>query len=368
MEQYYWAALAALLGYQAPQKMKYFLSHFGTAKQALQASPQELAHQGLLTAGQARNWDSQMREDLPERLYTYCETHGVTILTLLDDSYPELLRHIADPPPVLYVKGTLTDTSGALAIVGSRKATPYGLGNAEHFAAKLAGRGISIISGGAYGIDAAAHTGALKAHGTTVAVLGGGFEHLYPSDHVRLFDKICSQGALITEFTPWTESLALHFPLRNRIIVGLSKGVLVVEAAVKSGAMITAHLAADENRDVYAIPGPISSPVSKGTHKLIQEGARLVTTPEQVAALLQGQLTGQEPEEDGASLFPPDPVKTDPLQEELYQWLSRQGQSHSLESIAEHFPQSLAQLNMAALELELAGKIRKGPADRYYVV
>lgn len=368
MEQYYWAALAALLGYQAPQQLKYFLSHFGTAKQALAASPGELARQGLLTPGQAKLWQSQWRDDLPGRLYTYCESHGVRILTLLDDSYPELLRHIADPPPVLYVKGELPDTSCALAIVGSRKATPYGLGNGEHFAARLAKRGVPIISGGAYGIDAAAHTGALKAHGRTVAVLGGGFEHLYPADHVRLFDSICREGALVTEFAPWVRSLALHFPLRNRIIVGLSKGVLVVEAAVKSGAMITAHLAVEENREVYAIPGPISSLVSKGTHKLIQEGARLVTSPEEVAALLQGLSPEETEEEDPASLFPEPEAVSNGLSGELFTWLSGQGEAHTLESIATHFPQPVAELAMAALELELAGKIRKGPADRYYVV
>ena len=370
MERYYWAALSALLGYQAPRQLKHFLAVFGTAEQAFDASSQALARSGLLTPALLRHWQQYWRADLPDRIYEYCETHGVRLLTLLDESYPEPLRHITDPPPVLYVKGTLPDLMDALAMVGSRKATTYGRGNAEKFASWLAGRGIPIVSGGAYGIDAASHKGALEGGGKTVAVLGGGFEHLYPADHTRLFYTICEQGALVTEFAPWVSCLALHFPLRNRIIVGLSKAVLVVEAALRSGAMITAHLAAEENRDVYALPGPVSSPVSQGTHRLIQEGASLVTSPQEVLQLLQPDRQAREDEPSQASLF----SETDHLPytgllpDSLLSWLTRQTDPQSLETVAEQFPQSLAELSTALLALELAGKIRKGPADKYYVI
>lgn len=370
MEQYYWAALAALLGYGAPQQLKHLLACFGTAEQAFTASQNELSRPGLLTPALLRHWQQGWQADLPDRIYEYCETHGVHILTLLDAQYPERLRQLSDPPPVLYVKGTLPDLDNALAMVGSRKATPYGSGNAEKFAGYLAKHGIPIISGGAYGIDAASHKGALEGGGATVAVLGGGFEHLYPARHVRLFDRICTAGALVTEFAPWVESLALHFPLRNRIIVGLSKAVLVVEAALKSGAMITAHVAVEENRDVYAMPGLITSPVSQGTHRLIQEGAHLVTSPQEVLHLLQPEKAEQPEEIEQQALFTEkDSLSyTGSLPGKVYDWLTRQAEPQSLETVAEQFPHSLAELTTALLELELTNKVRKGPADKYYVI
>lgn len=370
MEHYYLAALSALLGYQAPRQLKHFLACFGTAERAFHASREELARSGLLPPGGVDYWQQQWQSGLPEKIYEYCETHRVQILSLLDAQYPEQLRQLVDPPPVLYVKGTLPDLGQALAIVGSRKATPYGRGTAEKFASFLARRGVPIISGGAYGIDAASHKGALAGGGATVAVLGGGFEHLYPAQHVGLFDRICVQGALVTEFAPWVESLALHFPLRNRIIVGLSRAVLVVEAALKSGAMITAHVAVEENRDVLAIPGPITSPVSQGTNRLIQEGAQLVTSPQDILHLLAPGTAGQPEEVVQESLFAKQQMLpyTGPLPGMVFDWLSRQVEPQTLETVAEQFPQSLAELSTALLELELANKVRKGPADKYYVI
>ena len=219
----------------------------------------------------------------------------------------------------------------------------------------------------AYGIDAAAHRAALEAGGLTVAVLGGGLGELYPRRHLRLFDKICEQGALVTEQSPWTPPLPQNFPLRNRIIVGLSRSVLVVEAAIRSGAMSTAHAAADENRDLYAVPGPIDSETSQGTHWLLKQGARLGDDPRE----LLDSLLGREPgtctgpaEEEEPDLF----GEVSPEEQEragaLYRWIKKH-RAQSLEDLAGAFPWSLAVLSTLLLELELGGRIRRNSRNRY---
>lgn len=190
--------------------------------------------------------------------------------------YPSLLAAVSAPPP-LYVRGTLTrEDALAVAIVGSRRATGYGLEVAEGLAADLAERGITIVSGLARGIDTAAHRGALSAGGRTVAVLGSGTDVIYPPENRGLAAEIAQQGALVSQFTPGTTPRPWHFPVRNRTLAGLALGVIVVEADERSGALITAGLAADLGREVFAVPGKITSPMSQGTHRLIQDGAKLV--------------------------------------------------------------------------------------------
>ncbi len=207
----------------------------------------------------------------------WASTPGQHILTLADAGYPPALLEIADPPNVLYVRGNpdLLRHRG-LAVVGSRNATPQGLQTAESFAGALAGHGLSIISGLALGIDAAAHRGALAAGGITIAVIGTGADRLYPARNRELALAIAEHGAIVSEFPLGTPAIAANFPRRNRIISGLSRGVLVVEAAPESGSLITARLAAEQGREVFAIPGSIHSPVARGCHKLIKQGAKLV--------------------------------------------------------------------------------------------
>lgn len=208
---------------------------------------------------------------------------GHEIVAWDDDDFPRALLEVPDSPPVLYLIGRrslLNQTS--LAIVGSRNATPQGIENARVFAASLSSAGVTIVSGLALGIDAAAHAGALDGAGSTIAVVGTGLDRVYPARHRELAHAIATRGALVSEFTPGTPPLKENFPRRNRLISGLSRGVLVVEATLSSGSLITARLAGEQGRDVFAIPGSIHSPFSKGPHKLIREGAKLVETAQDI--------------------------------------------------------------------------------------
>ncbi len=205
------------------------------------------------------------------------------IITLAEPRYPRSLLEIPDPPPLLFVRGDITCLNQPmLAIVGSRHASKGGLENARAFARELAGRGICIASGLALGIDGAAHQGAIAANGLTVGVLGTGLANIYPARHRALADEVCLNGALVSEFDLASGPRRGHFPRRNQLIAGLSAGVLVIEAARQSGSLITARLAGEFGRDVFAVPGSIHSPHSKGCHRLIREGARLVESTEDV--------------------------------------------------------------------------------------
>ena len=204
-------------------------------------------------------------------------------ITINDAGYPKNLKNIYDPPKALYVNGSFSAQDAmAVAIVGSRRATLYGLQMSEKFGYELASRGITVVSGMARGIDSAAHRGALKAKGRTIAVMGSGHGHIYPPENAKLYEEIAAAGAVVTEFEDAEEPLAYHFPMRNRIISGLSLGVLVVEAAKDSGALITADLAAEQGREVFALPGKISSATSSGANRLIKDGALLVETVDDI--------------------------------------------------------------------------------------
>ncbi|MFH2066657.1 MAG: DNA-processing protein DprA [Pseudomonadota bacterium] len=208
---------------------------------------------------------------------------GIRMITMADETYPPLLHHIPDPPPVLYVLGNLKKASINMAVVGSRNATRYGITTAKQLSRDLAHYGLSIVSGMARGIDAAAHTGALEVrNGHTVAVLGSGMDVIYPTENRSLFQKITESGAVITEFPLGTRPEPYHFPLRNRIICGMSVGTIVVEAAMKSGSLITAKLAADQGREVFAVPGSIRSNKSAGAHSLLKQGAKLVENADDI--------------------------------------------------------------------------------------
>ncbi|PTB93102.1 DNA-protecting protein DprA [Marinobacter sp. B9-2] len=212
-----------------------------------------------------------------------CRKHGIGILTWPDTDYPEQLRHIHDAPLVLY---TLGDTEllarDQIGIIGSRKATPAGLDHARRFAAELSARELLVTSGLALGVDGAAHAGALDAGFPTIAVIGCGLDRIYPHQHRRLGERVIAQGLVISEYPPGTPARAAHFPQRNRIISGLSRGVLVVEAGLRSGSLITARMALEQGREVFAIPGSVHSPVARGCHHLIKQGARLVETVDDI--------------------------------------------------------------------------------------
>jgi DNA processing protein len=227
-------------------------------------------------------FDTDLAETI-ERSLAWAEQPKQRILTLADADYPQALLEIADPPTLLYARGNaaLLQKRG-LAVVGSRNATPQGQQTAETFARALAAKGIGIISGLALGIDAAAHRGALAADGETIAVIGTGADRIYPARNRDLALAIAEHGVIVSELPLGTPAIANNFPRRNRIISGLSRGVLVVEAAPESGSLITARLAAEQGREVFAIPGSIHSPVARGCHKLIKQGAKLVETAQDI--------------------------------------------------------------------------------------
>ncbi|HEY0269107.1 MAG TPA: DNA-processing protein DprA, partial [Methyloradius sp.] len=219
---------------------------------------------------------------------------GNHLITLADSTYPKLLLEIADPPPLLYAKGNLDLlNTPSVAIVGSRHASPQGAKNAEDFACALSQMGFCIVSGMALGIDGSAHIGALKGSGNTIAVVGTGLDIVYPAKHRELAHQIAQRGLIISEFPLNTPSRPQNFPRRNRIISGLSQGCLVVEANIQSGSLITARLATEQGREVFAIPGSIHSPLSKGCHSLIKQGAKLVDHVHDIVSELQ-PLTGLE--------------------------------------------------------------------------
>lgn len=222
-----------------------------------------------------------------ENALRWAETPGHAVVTLADADYPRLLLEIADPPPLLYAIGRLELLGRpALAIVGSRNATVQGMRNAQQFAQAFSAAGLTIVSGLAMGIDAAAHAGGLAGEGSTIAVLGTGVDVTYPRQNAALASRIAASGLLLSEFPLGSAGAAHHFPRRNRLISGLAQGSLVVEAALASGSLITARAAAEQGREVFAIPGSIHSPLSKGCHALIKQGAKLVESAEDVLAEL----------------------------------------------------------------------------------
>jgi len=209
-----------------------------------------------------------------------------TILLLNDAGYPRLLKEISQPPEKIYVRGKLLQDEATVAIVGTRKPSSYGIEAAQFFARELASRGITIVSGLAFGIDKAAHEACLDAGGRTIAVLASGVDKITPTSHEKLGRRIAEHGAIVSEFAPGTDARAEQFPQRNRIISGMSLGVIVVEAPKESGALITARFAAEQGREVFVVPGPIFSPNYKGSHGLIQDGAKLVTNVDDVLSEL----------------------------------------------------------------------------------
>ena len=237
------------------------------------ASLQKIDRLTRKTARDIKNFDNWA---IIEKELESADRLNVSIITSDSPLYPRLLLNIYDFPPILYVRGTLSYQDINVAVVGSRMASTYGRFTTERLCRELAMKGITVVSGMARGIDSAAHTGAIAGKGRTIAVLGSGIDVIYPPENRKLFEKIAENGAVITEFPFSTQPLASNFPARNRIISGLSLGVVVVEANEKSGSLITARVALEQGRDVFAVPGSIDSPGTKGTHRLIREGAKLV--------------------------------------------------------------------------------------------
>lgn len=271
----------------------------------LRLGPATLSAMGLApeTRDGVLAWQAGRRDDPVVagvlRILADCDRLGVALCTPADTAYPDPLRHIHDAPLVLYLQGEASLLARPqIGIIGSRNATAAGLDHARRFAAELAGRRLVVTSGLALGVDGAAHTGALDANGGTVAVIGCGPDRVYPHQHRRLRDRILEQGLVVSEYPPGTPPRAGHFPKRNRILSGLSLGILVVEAGLKSGSLITARLALEQGREIFAIPGSIHNPVARGCHALLRQGACLVETVGDVLAELDGAWAESEAPDD----------------------------------------------------------------------
>lgn len=352
-----WLRLTLIPGIGGETQRK-LLAAFGLPEQIFAASRSAL--RGVIgDKATALLLDTDNRHAVAAALQ-WAEQSGQRILTLADDAYPRPLLDIPDPPTVLYVRGRLEALAApAIAIVGSRNATPQGEGNARAFASALASRGYGIVSGLALGIDAAAHRGALNVDGFTVAVIGTGADRVYPARNKALAAEIADKGTILSEFPLGTPAAAANFPRRNRLISGLARGVLVVEAAVESGSLITARMAGEQGREVFAIPGSIHSPQSRGCHRLIRQGAKLVETAQDVLEEL-GQVlpptAGRSrptadlatPDDEGAQLLACagfDPVTIDEL-------VARSGLTAEA-------------LSVILLRLELDGRVASLPGGRY---
>lgn len=300
-EQLDWLRLSSISGI-GPARQRSLLAAFGLPAQIFAASQASIA--SVIGSDAARALLAPVEAGWLEAASNWLEAADHHLITLADPHYPATLLEITDPPVLLYLKGRLELLQRpAFAIIGARSASVQGEANAEAFARHLARHGLSIVSGLAAGIDAAAHTGALAVSegenenaGSTIAVIGTGIDRIYPARNAGLARRIAAHGAIVSEFALGTPPLSQNFPRRNRLIAGLSQGVLVVEAALNSGSLITARLASEQGREVFAIPGSIHSPLVRGCHRLIRDGAKLVETAEDIIEELRGRMGKELPE------------------------------------------------------------------------
>jgi DNA processing protein len=289
----YWIGFNLIKGIGAV-RMQALIQHFGDLELAWTAAPADLAQAGLGLKVIERIVQARQGVDL-EKLWAKIEAQGIKILTWEDEAYPQRLKEIDQPPPVLYIRGDyLPDDLFAVAIVGTRRVTAYGRQITEELAGFLASNGITVISGLARGIDAIAHQTALKAGGRTIGVLGSGVDRIYPPEHRPLAEKMMEHGAIVSDYAPGTPPDASNFPPRNRIISALSLAVVVIEAGETSGALITAEFAAEQGREVFAVPGSILAPQSKGTNKLIQRGAQPLLSVDDLMQALDLTRMGEQ--------------------------------------------------------------------------
>jgi len=331
------------------------LLQFGLPEQVLRAPRAQLEAVAGAAAGAILN--AGETASAVERALRWAELPGNSILTLADTAYPRLLLEIADPPPLLYLtgRGELLERP-ALAMVGSRNATAQGARNAQQFGRAFSDAGLTVVSGLALGIDAAAHLGGLEGKSSTIAVLGTGPDIVYPRQNAELSAQIAERGLLLTEFPLGTAGSANHFPRRNRLISGLARGCLVVEAALASGSLITARAALEQGREVFAIPGSIHSPLSKGCHALIKQGAKLVESAEDVLSELSGfqRMAASSPRGAPSAASADDPLLAymgfDPI---------------DLDSLCARSGMSVERVSSELLRLELGGRIASLPGGAF---
>ena len=331
------------------------LKEFGSPEAVFAASISSL--KSIVKPDVAAEISKGIADDAARPRLAWLEDGNNHIVTLADSDYPQALLNIPDPPLLLYVKGRLDLLNRpALAVVGSRNATPQGINNAEAFAKSLSDAGLCIISGMAHGIDAAAHRGALRGQGSSIAIVGTGLDKVYPAANRDLAHALAQQGTLVSEFPLGTPPLAANFPRRNRLISGMSLGCLVVEASLQSGSLITARLALEQGRDVFAIPGSIHAPQSKGCHALLKQGAKLVETAQDILEELGGMLAAPAPAQSGR----PDSEGADSA---LLEHLGFD--PVDVDTLSLRCGLTIAELSAMLLTLELSGRICVLPGGLY---
>lgn len=364
MEKYYLSLLNNTEGL-GKSMLSVLLARFANAGELWQASLTDLKDVGVpqktaekIIKGKAKiTYSAQQLADI-------CYQKNVNVVALSDKNYPHLLAQISKPPFTLFFKGSLPVEADCLAMVGSRKASSYGLSVSEQFAADLARSNFLIVSGGAKGIDTAAHKGTLAAGGRTIAVFGCGIDVIYPKENNKLFEQIVEQnGALVSEYLPGTKPIDWHFPMRNRIISGLAKGVLVVEADKKSGSLITARFAVDENREVYCVPGSIYSTGSIGVHNLIKQGAILVDRPEDILSDLGSLFRVKDSAQNNAYKQESLPDDLSEYAQMIYQKMIV-GKNYAADEIIMASGLDAATVSFSLLELEMSGRV-EGDAGVY---
>lgn len=343
--------------------LKRLLEHFKTARQVLEAQGEDLQRFEGLPKNFLSNVALLIKKGEARKELELIEKEKVDLVCWDEPGYPKLLKEIFDPPALLYVKGAIPEDMPTLAIVGSRRASLYGLKVAHNFAVTLVSWGLTIVSGMARGIDSAAHKGALKAGGKTIAVLGSGLSCIYPPENKALAKEISQHGAVISEFPMTTAPFAQNFPRRNRIISGLSLGVLVVEAARRSGALITVNCALEQGREVFAIPGKTDSPTSWGTHQLIKEGAKLVDEPSEIIHEFNLDSLNKSGTKDSKTT-----VRSRALSEEeraIVDFLS--DEPVFFDQIARECNLPITQLMSDLTRLEIKGMVKQLPGKRFII-
>ncbi len=367
-----WLAISLTPGL-GPTKARKLAEHFGSAEAVFRASLTELEATGIPIVS-AQSLATGKSQELAREEIVQAAAAGVTLVSLGDPSYPPRLKEIYDPPLILRVRGNLDAlTSPGIAMVGTRHPTLYGSGMAERLACDLAAQGLVIISGMARGVDTASHRGAITAKGKTVAVFGTGVDVIYPKENTRLSEQILALGgALISEFPLGTFAAPQNFPIRNRIISGMSAGVLVVEAAEYSGTRITARCALEQNRDVFAVPGNVTNKNSWGPNTLIKQGAKLVATwedvwedlPTEVRLALTPPASPESSDASSASLFPNEEL---PPHEKKILSLLKADESTHIDELVERLESEMSssEIFAALFELELAGKVRQMPGKNF---
>lgn len=339
-------------------RLGHLLKYFNKPEEIFKASRQSL--EAVVGARISENIIAFDTRNLDNDL-ALAEKAGLEIITLLDAGYPQNLRQIPGLPIVLYVSGKIIEGDNlSLGIVGSRRASLYGLSSAEKFAAELALNNLTIISGMARGVDTYAHRGALKAHGRTIAVMGSGFSHIYPPENRDLAKEIAKSGAVVSEFPMDTKPLAQNFPRRNRLISGLSLGVLVTEAARNSGALITVDFALEQGRDVFALPGRIDACGSMGTNELLKQGAKLVTCSDDILEELNLAIVGINRQD---SPVIKQNISCEKEQSMLYNCISQQ--AISIDDLVEKTALTSSQVSNLILKLQFNKLIKELPGKQF---